>query len=266
MLRTAIAMLVVSVLALAAARAQQAALPAGPVDPRLGCDTATAFPAPDLGEPTNIDIFKKQLLYYRCTAYEHDVAKVLADAQRWVAARAPQVARPAIVLDIDETSLSNWPRIFQDDYAFISGGACDFEAGDACGDLDWEQSALAQVIAPTLQLYNAARCVGQADGCSKVKVFFITGRKESKHREEMASVYTLRNLDRAGYGTIARDHLYMRDPSGNGSVSNHKTAARIDIESKGFVIIANIGDQKSDLAGGHAEMTFKVPNPFYFLP
>jgi HAD superfamily, subfamily IIIB (Acid phosphatase) len=265
-LRTAIAMLVVSVLALAAARAQQAALRAGPVDPRLGCDTATAFPAPDLGVPTNIDIFKKQLLYYRCTACDHDVAKVLADAQCWVAARAPQVARHAIVLDIDETSLSNWPRIYQDDFAFISGGACDFEAGDPCGDLDWEQSALAQAIAPTLLLYNAARCVGQPDGCNKVEVFFLTGRKESKHQEEMASVYTLRNLDHAGYGTIARDHLYMRDPAGNGSVSNHKTAARVDIEAKGFVIIANIGDQKSDLAGGHAEMTFKVPNPFYFIP
>jgi len=123
---------------------------------------------------------------------------VLGDAQRWVAARAPQVARPAIVLDIDETSLSNWPRIWQDDFAFIAGGACDFEVGDACGDLDWEQSALAEAIAPTLQLYNTARCVGQPDGCSKVEVFFVTGRRESKHRDEMASVYTLRNLDRAG--------------------------------------------------------------------
>jgi len=266
MLRTALAVLIVAVLALGAGRAQQPALPAGPVDPRLGCDTATTFPEPDLGEPANIDIFKKQLLYYRCTKYEQDVAKVLADAQRWVAARAPQVARPAIVLDIDETSLSNWPRIWQDDFAFVSGGTCDFEVGDACGDLDWQQSALAQAIAPTLALYDAARCVGPADGCSKVEVFFVTGRRESRHRDEMASAWTLRNLDRAGYGAVARDHLYMRDPAGNGSVSNHKTVARIDIEAKGFVIIANIGDQKSDLAGGHAEMTFKVPNPFYFLP
>jgi acid phosphatase len=29
------------------------------------------------------------------------------------------------------------------------------------------------------------------------------------------------------------------------------------------VIIANMGDQASDLAGGHAEKTFKLPNPFY---
>ena len=254
------------VLSIAQAHAQTATPVPASIDPRIGCDKVKEFPSPDLGEPQNIDNFKKELVWYRCNAYDEDVAKVLAAAEKWVAARAPQVAKPAIVLDIDETSLSNWPRIYQDDFAFISGGACDFEAGDPCGDLDWEQSALAQAIAPTLLLYNAARCVGQPDGCNKVEVFFLTGRKESKHQEEMASVYTLRNLDHAGYGTIARDHLYMRDPAGNGSVSNHKTAARVDIEAKGFVIIANIGDQKSDLAGGHAEMTFKVPNPFYFIP
>ena len=96
-------------LALGAARAQTATPTSTSVDPRWGCDTVKDFPAPDLGEPQNIDNFKKQLIYYRCTAYEGDVAKVLAAAEKWVAARAPQVSRPAIVLDIDETSLTNWP-------------------------------------------------------------------------------------------------------------------------------------------------------------
>jgi hypothetical protein len=31
------------------------------------------------------------------------------------------------------------------------------------------------------------------------------------------------------------------------------------------VIIANLGDQFSDLAGGYAERTFKLPNPFYSI-
>ena len=57
----------------------------------------------------------------------------------------------------------------------------------------------------------------------------------------------------------------MRDPRSVGSASNHKIAARADIERRGFTIIANIGDQNSDLVGGYAEMTFKLPNPFYFL-
>jgi hypothetical protein len=33
-----------------------------------------------------------------------------------------------------------------------------------------------------------------------------------------------------------------------------------------FECVANIGDQRGDLAKGHVEMTFKVPNPFYFIP
>jgi len=30
--------------------------------------------------------------------------------------------------------------------------------------------------------------------------------------------------------------------------------------------VANVGDQLSDLAGGHAGRDFKLPNPFYHIP
>jgi hypothetical protein len=37
-----------------------------------------------------------------------------------------------------------------------------------------------------------------------------------------------------------------------------------------YAIIANLGDQYSDLigddAGDHAERCYKLPNPFYFIP
>ncbi len=39
-----------------------------------------------------------------------------------------------------------------------------------------------------------------------------------------------------------------------------------NLKAAGYTIIASLGDQKSDLAGGHAEMTFKIPNPFCFIP
>jgi hypothetical protein len=41
---------------------------------------------------------------------------------------------------------------------------------------------------------------------------------------------------------------------------------RREIIAQGFQIIANLGDQASDLAGGCAERGFKLPNPFYFIP
>ena len=34
----------------------------------------------------------------------------------------------------------------------------------------------------------------------------------------------------------------------------------------GFTIILSVGDQESDLKGGYAERTFKLPNPVYYLP
>ncbi|MDI2077441.1 HAD family acid phosphatase [Bradyrhizobium sp. Mp27] len=186
-------------------------------------------------------------------------------ARKWIAKRAPQVERPAIVLDIDETSLSNWPRIYQDDFAYVPNGPCTFRK-DPCGDLDWQQSGRAQAIEPTLRLYRTARCVDETASCKPIEVFFITGRRQSERNYEMTSVWTLRNLAMAGYGAVSPDHLYLRDPNGGGTVADYKTTARADIETRGFTIIANIGDQYSDLAKGHSDMTFKVPNPLYFIP
>jgi acid phosphatase len=227
------------------------------------------YPIPEVkplsvAQPLNIDLIKQQLLYYRCTHYDSEVAAVFSDAQRWVQARAPQVAKPAIVLDIDETSLSNWTRIKRDDFAYIANGPCDLsKQGEACGDIAWQQSGLAPALQPALDLVNAAKCAPAPPGtaCTKAAVFFVTGRTQSAEHQKSTET----NLTNAGYRDW--DGLYMRDPATHGQpVSEHKTKARIDIESKGFTIIANIGDQDSDLAGEHAERKFKVPNPFYFIP
>jgi hypothetical protein len=43
------------------------------------------------------------------------------------------------------------------------------------------------------------------------------------------------------------------------------TVTRQHIESLGYDIVANFGDQFSDLNGGFADETFKIPNPIYFL-
>ena len=41
---------------------------------------------------------------------------------------------------------------------------------------------------------------------------------------------------------------------------------RAYIESMGYDIVGDFGDQYSDLTGGYADRTFKMPNPNYFLP
>lgn len=43
-------------------------------------------------------------------------------------------------------------------------------------------------------------------------------------------------------------------------VAAYKTAQRADIERQGYTIIANIGNSPTDLTGGHADRTFKLPD------
>jgi acid phosphatase len=234
-----------------------------------GCYPIPPAQPMDFSAPPNLDLIKGQLLYYRCTQYDADVAAVLKNAQQWVAARAPQVAQPAIVLDIDETSLSNWTRIYRDKFGYFAEGPCHLDQAGFCGDLKWQRSEQAPAIRPTLDLYKLARCLGVAPPCRPVDVFFITGRRASDEAIDgkTPTQWTYENLDEAGYLGLSPDHLYMRSKNSNGLVEHFKTKKRIEIEQKfNVTIIANVGDQDSDLMGGHAERTFKVPNPFYFIP
>lgn len=50
------------------------------------------------------------------------------------------------------------------------------------------------------------------------------------------------------------------------SAVDFKAAERRKLVEQGYTIIVNMGDQMSDLEGGFAERTYKLPNPFYFVP
>ncbi|MFI9611497.1 HAD family acid phosphatase [Streptomyces sp. NPDC052023] len=85
-----------------------------------------------------------------------------------------------------------------------------------------------------------------------VDIFFVTARPGIIH------LPTEWNLEQVGYEV---DGLYVRgffDLFKN--VAAYKTAQRVDIESKGYTIIANIGNNTTDLSGGHAEKTYKLPD------
>jgi hypothetical protein len=209
----------------------------------------------DESQPPNLGVLKFQLLDYKCFgAYDRDVAKALAEARTYVETRVGLVTNPAIVLDIDETSLSNWAAIAANDFGYITAGACDSLPIGPCNDTVWIQSAAAPAIGPTLELFRVARTKG-------IPVFFITGR----HGDDKTRAATEKNLRQVGYEGWAE--LIMR-PAGTTtpSAADYKAPERAKITARGFTIIANVGDQKSDLEGGYAERIFKVPNPFYFIP
>lgn len=92
---------------------------------------------------------------------------------------------------------------------------------------------------------------------SGVSIFFVTARPESYRKT------TESNLDAVGYPC---EGVYLRSSRDSGSLQKYKTSARIAIERMGYTIIANIGNNTTDLAGGHAERTFKLPDYGGLLP
>ena len=214
-------------------------------------DVPQAHIPPPPPPPLNIDIVKQALRGYQKGDYAADLAAVYAAARGYVESRAGQVQRPAVVLDIDETSLSNWPNISADDFGFIPDGRCNTLPKGPCGFNAWVARGTAEAIAPALEFFKAARA-------KKVAVVFITARKESQRK------VTVKNLHRAGYRGWAK--LVLKGDDDTSSAQDYKTAARKKLMAEDkYTIVGNIGDQLSDLAGDAAECTFKLPNPFYFI-
>jgi predicted secreted acid phosphatase len=221
------------------------------------CMPSSSTPPVEIGQPPNLAGLKLQLRYYKCSGkYDRDFSQVIDQAISYVIKRTEEIAKgnqgvkPAIVLDIDETSLSNWAELQADDFGFILHGPCTLVKGDPCGDEAWEQRSEGTAL-DTLRLFNKAKDLN-------VAVFFISGRPETMLKA------TEETLSKAGYSGWTD---IMLRASKEGSVEQFKTAMRQTIEgTMHYTIIANVGDQYSDLRGGHAEQVFKVPNPFYFIP
>lgn len=145
--------------------------------------------------------------------------------------------KPAIVLDIDETSLSNYAGLDASNFS---------QAGLVPGAVAGSDPA----IQSTLDLYRLARSKG-------AEAFFITGRPE------IIRDPTESNLSSVGYD---QGFTLITKPSGLETIE-YKSGERARIEEElGFEILVNVGDQDSDLAGGHARAAFKLPNPMYFIP
>jgi acid phosphatase len=182
--------------------------------------------------------------------YDEDVANVAAGARAWLDERSRTAAKPAIVLDIDETSLSNWPAYRLNGWVRITNGGCDLQQGP-CGLRAWQALGQSKAIAPTLALAQRARELG-------VAVFFITGRPANLQKA------TEQNLKDAGYEWTG----VILQPAGAqfASAVDFKAPERRKLTEQGYTVILNLGDQQSDLTGGYAERVFKLPNPVYYLP
>jgi acid phosphatase len=199
--------------------------------------------------PNLYDVQQQLEKYIDSGRYDRDVAKVVTAARVWLDKRASTATKPAIVIDIDETALSNWPEMRVNGWARILNGPCDLQKGP-CGHRAWQAMAQAKAIAPTLALAQHAHKLG-------VAVFFITGRPEWLRDA------TERNLREQGYEWT--EVILQPEGAPLASASDFKAPERRKITVQGYTILLNLGDQESDLKGGFAERTFKLPNPVYFV-
>jgi len=224
---------------------------------------ATGVGVPEIGEQGTVaisDLASALRSYHDGGSYEADLQNVDSQAQSFMLRQAKALRQKrkrkcsskskkksraaacaplnlAIVLDIDETSLSNYTQLEANNFSNASGAL-----------IVAATSTNQPAIAPTLDLYRQARAAG-------ISVFAITGRPT------LVQSLTMQNLANAGYTDL--QGVFFK-PSAD-AVIPFKSGERAAIEQQGYRIVANVGDQESDLAGGHADRSFKLPNPFYFI-
>lgn len=202
-----------------------------------------------LAEPTNLNDAKETITTYvdsgdyqkelteKATNATHYLQEVIKENQR-----LQHPKKLAVVFDIDETVLSNYPSIKKFNYC-ASVPTIEREISKANG----------KAIPPMKALYQFAKD-------NKVSIFFITGRPTSLKKA------TLKNLKKQGFKGYKKIYFKTKPFAHDKSVALYKTKMRKDIEKQGYVIVLNLGDQQSDLTGGEAMKAYKLPNPFYYIP
>ena len=229
---------------------------------------------------TNIDVLRQQIRNYYGDPlgtgvadpngnYAKEARSVAADGKRWLASPHRTRGTRAILLDVDDTTLLTWNYEVFSNWAYNPAPAAQYVA--------------AQRFPAVFGMVDTVR-TAEREGYA---IFFLTGRGAA---QEAA---TLGNLTADGVGVDAgypkpttlrdgEDGLFTKpagadypdylktacasDPNGSCTTVHYKSATRAHIESLGYEIVANFGDQYSDLEGGHADKTFKLPNPNYYLP
>jgi predicted secreted acid phosphatase len=178
--------------------------------------------------------------YHDSGEWERDTSRVVRRARRFLRRRLDDRTgrRSAVVLDVDDTSLSSYECL----------KAVDFDRAAA----DCASGADMPAIAQTLALYRFARR-------RHVAVFFVTGRRE---RLRAATAANLRDAGFAGRWRLRMRPNRERPRTHDG----WKARTRRAIARRGHRIVINVGDQRSDLTGGHALRGFTLPNPMYVIP
>jgi hypothetical protein len=185
-------------------------------------------------------------------AYAKEMHGIERHAERYLARNGAHrnTAHKAIVLDIDDTTLNTYNYEIFSNFVY-----------DPTSNADFVNAAAFPAVFGMPRLVHKAEAEGY-------KIFFLTGRPiDQKHG-------TVKNLTKVGYPSLPGNQIFLKNPNApwlsscttSCTTTQYKSLTRKHIESLGNHIVANFGDQFSDLKGGFAQKRFKIPNPMYFLP
>ncbi|MGG7307903.1 HAD family acid phosphatase [Curtobacterium sp. AB451] len=166
--------------------------------------------------------------------------------------------KPAIVLDADDTTLWTYDMEVADMHFVFDPALQD----------EWVQDERFPATPSMVGFVNRAQALG-------FTIFGLTGRNDDQ------KAATVQNLSKVGYTAFTNDRFFTKwtgvgasqQPSyitcatAKCTTVEYKALTRKHIEQDlGYDITLNIGDQWSDLQGGYADRSVKLPNPTYYLP
>ena len=222
---------------------------------------------------TNVTVLEDQIKHYYGSAsatfpvvgtvtvpssssnYAKQMKQIVAGAEAYLAAAIHHhhgAGKAAVVFDIDDTLLNTYDYEIAQQFGYTPASNAVFV-----------NAAAFPAVFYMPQLVSFAASHGYA-------VFFITGRPQTQ------TDATITNLTNDGYAAPQSGHLFLK-PSTPPSYLHcanaptcttieYKSGTRAHITSEGYSIMADFGDQYSDLLGGDAGHQVKIPNPMYYLP
>jgi predicted secreted acid phosphatase len=206
------------------------------------------------------------------------ISEMRASSRGWAALMRSQCEkrthrgiRPAVVFDADDTTL--WTYDMEDGNP--ADGGMQFNFNPTVQDQQWVQP---ERFPATPGMVHVVRAAAKG-GC---KVIGLTGRGASQREAtlgNLAKFYYDKKTDRslfkpqfyftkwAGSTPPSYVNCAMDSDATKCSTIEYKSSTRKYVEDHfGFHIIANFGDQFSDLKGGSSDRAVKLPNPTYYLP
>ncbi len=187
--------------------------------------------------------------------YARQMKQITAQAEAYLAQAARHYhgkGKPALVFDIDDTLLNTYDYTLAHQFGF-----------DSASNQVWIDDAAFPAVFYMPQLLSSAAKQGYS-------IFYITGRPQSQ------TAATVKDLTSAGYAAPAPGHLFLKPSSPPSylhcaaapacTTTEYKSGTRMHISSLGYTVVADFGDQYSDLLGGDAGHQVKLPNPMYYLP